>query len=70
MTSSGSTSINPQIVTEKPFVKWMQSNSSAPIVFDMYKDYKIDVVTVNRSISASAGSRKPVTETIITNYTK
>ena len=51
-------------------VKWMQSNSSAPIVFDMYKDYKIDVVNVNRSISASAGSRKPVTETIITNYTK
>ena len=67
MTSSGSTSINPLVVTAKPFVKWMQSNSSAPIVFDMYKDYKIDVVTVNRSIS---GSRKPVTETIITNYTK
>lgn len=49
-------------------VNWMQSNSSAPIIFDMYKDYNIDVISVNRNISASSKSRKPVNETIIRNY--
>jgi DNA adenine methylase len=51
-------------------VKWMQSNSSAPIVFDMYKQYKIDVVSVKRNASALPSSRKTVNETIITNYDK
>lgn len=51
-------------------VKWMQSNSSAPIVFDMYKDYKIDTVSVKRNSGGSVHSRKTVDETIITNYDK
>lgn len=49
-------------------VNWMQSNSSAPIVFDMYKNYVIDRVAVKRSVSASASARRSVDEVIITNY--
>jgi DNA adenine methylase len=49
-------------------VKWMQSNSSAPIVFDMYKDYTIDTVSAKRSVSAILSGRNCVTETIIRNY--
>jgi DNA adenine methylase len=49
-------------------VKWMQSNSSAPIVFEMYKNYTIDRVAVNRNVAASSGARTVVDETIIRNY--
>lgn len=49
-------------------VMWMQSNSSAPIVFDMYKEYNVEVVSANRSISSAPSSRKVVSETIIRNY--
>jgi DNA adenine methylase len=49
-------------------VKWMQSNSSAPIVFEMYKNYTIDRVAVNRNVAASSGARTVVDETIIKNY--
>lgn len=49
-------------------VRWMQSNSSAPIVFDMYKDYGVEVVSANRSVSANPSSRKVISETIIRNY--
>jgi DNA adenine methylase len=49
-------------------VKWMQSNSSAPIVFDLYKKYKVDVVSAHRGVSANPLARKIVSETIIRNY--
>lgn len=49
-------------------VKWMQSNSSAPIVFDLYKQYQIDTISAKRVVSASVSGRAPVTETIIRNY--
>lgn len=49
-------------------VKWMQSNSSAPIVFDLYKQYLVDRICVQRNVSASPQSRGAVTETIIRNY--
>lgn len=49
-------------------VKWMQSNSSAPIVFDIYKEYKVDVVSAHRGLSANPLARKVVSETIIRNY--
>jgi DNA adenine methylase len=54
-------------LTEKN-VKWMQSNSSAPLVYDLYKDYTIEEVTAKRNISASVSGRKPVKEVIIKNY--
>lgn len=49
-------------------VKWMQSNSSAPIVFDLYKQYQIDTISAPRKVSALASGRANVTETIIRNY--
>jgi DNA adenine methylase len=54
-------------LTEKN-VKWMQSNSSAPLVYELYKDYNIEEVEAKRNISASVSGRKPVKEVIITNY--
>lgn len=50
-------------------VQWMQSNSSAPIVFELYREYNVEVVSANRSVSANPQSRKVVSETIIRNYT-
>lgn len=49
-------------------VQWMQSNSSAPIVFQMYDSYTIDRVSIHRKVSASNSGRKVVDETIIRNY--
>lgn len=49
-------------------VQWMQSNSSAPVVFELYKEYKIDTVSVKRTVSAIMSGRQSVSETIITNY--
>ena len=49
-------------------VFWMQSNSSAPVVFEMYKEFNIDTISVRRSVSAASSSRKQITETIIRNY--
>lgn len=49
-------------------VKWMQSNSSAPIVFELYKQYTVDTISIHRGIGAQKSSRKSVPETIIRNY--
>ncbi len=49
-------------------VKWMQSNSSAPIVFDMYKHYVVDRVSVKRNVSASTLGRCTIDEVIVRNY--
>jgi len=49
-------------------VKWMLSNSSAPIVYTMYEKFNIDTVEVNRSVGASAESRRKVNEVIVRNY--
>jgi len=49
-------------------VKCMLSNSSTPVVFDLYKNYKIDTVSANRAISSTALGRRPVLEVLITNY--
>lgn len=49
-------------------VKWMQSNSSTPEVFSLYKNYNIHSVAAKRQVASHSSSRKPVLETIITNY--
>lgn len=49
-------------------VKWMQSNSSAPIVYEMYTKYHIDEVNAKRSVSATVDGRAAVKEVIIRNY--
>lgn len=48
-------------------VKWMQSNSSAPIIFDMYKEYTVETIVVPRKVS-SRTSDSSAKETLIRNY--
>lgn len=49
-------------------VLWMLSNSSAPLVYELYQGYHIHEVQAKRAIAAKTESRHPVTELIITNY--
>jgi DNA adenine methylase len=48
-------------------VKWMQSNSSAPIIFDMYKEYTVETIVVPRKVSSQV-SDSAAKETLIRNY--
>jgi len=48
-------------------VKWMLSNSSAPIVYTMYNAYNIIEVNASRNVAASSSSRKRVKEVLVTN---
>lgn len=45
----------------------MLTNSNTELVWELYKDYKIEVVNVNRAINADASKRKGK-EVIVVNY--
>ena len=49
-------------------VKWMLSNSSAPIVYKMYDKFSIETIEAQRNVGASASSRKKVNEVLVRNY--
>lgn len=49
-------------------VLFMQSNSSAPLIRDLYADYNIVEIEARRSLSARVEGRHNVTELLITNY--
>lgn len=49
-------------------VKWMLSNSVAPLILDLYKDYVVNFVSTRRSISAKSESRGNCQEVIVRNY--
>lgn len=53
---------------EKKGVKFLLSNSSAPFIEDLYKDYKITVVKANRAINSNGANRGEVDEVLIRNY--
>src|SRR5699024_947090 len=48
---------------------FIQSNSSAELVFQLYKEFNICQVQATRAINANGRGRGPVTELIIRNYT-
>jgi len=48
--------------------KVMLSNSDTPLVWDLYQDYRIGVVTSNRSVSGKPSTRKGISEMVILNY--
>ncbi|HFI0451458.1 TPA: DNA adenine methylase [Streptococcus suis] len=48
----------------------MLSNSSSPLVEELYKDYHIHKVSATRTNGATANSRGKISEFIITNYEK
>lgn len=49
-------------------IKFMTSNSSAPLILDLYQDFSIDWVDATRSINSNGDLRGKIKEVIITNY--
>lgn len=54
---------------DKKGINFMQSNSSADAVMELYSDFEIEKVEATRAINSDASGRGTVTEVIITNYT-
>jgi DNA adenine methylase len=48
--------------------KWMLSNSSAPLVLDLYKQYRLEFVSASRAINSKGASRGKIQEVIVRNY--
>lgn len=49
-------------------VKFLLSNSAAPFILDLYKDYKIEYVKARRAINSVAKGRGEIKEVLIRNY--
>jgi DNA adenine methylase len=49
-------------------VHCMLSNSDTPLIRELYKDFRVDVVLAPRLISRKASGRRPVREVIVRNY--
>jgi DNA adenine methylase len=49
-------------------IRFMVSNSNAPLILDLYKDYKIDYIYATRAINSKGDRRGKIPEVIITNY--
>ncbi|MEO0408488.1 MAG: DNA adenine methylase [Cyanobacteria bacterium P01_A01_bin.135] len=50
-------------------VRFMVSNSSAPLVRDLYAEFKVELVYATRLVNSKAGRRGKVPEVLVTNYT-
>lgn len=46
----------------------MLSNSNAPLILELYKDYQINEIQANRAINCKPDGRGKITELVITNY--
>lgn len=49
-------------------ILFLQSNSTAPIIFNLYRNFNINVIDSVRSVSAKASVRGNLKEVVITNY--
>lgn len=49
-------------------VKFLLSNSSAPFILDLYKDYKVELVNATRSINSNGAKRGEINEVLVRNY--
>ncbi len=49
-------------------VKFLLSNSSTPIIHELYKDYDIHIVKATRAINSNALKRGAIDEVLIRNY--
>ncbi len=56
------------IELDKKGVKFMLSNSDAPLVLELYRDFNLETVQSSRSINSKATLRGPVKEVIVRNY--
>jgi len=52
----------------KKKIKFLLSNSSAELILDQYKNYKIEFVKANRAINSDGKSRGEIDELLIRNY--
>ncbi len=53
---------------DKRSVRFMLSNSSAPLILDLYGEFNIEFVYATRSINSNAGKRGKIPEVVVTNY--
>lgn len=49
-------------------IRFMVSNSNAPLILDLYDHYKIELVYATRAINSKANKRGKIPEVIVTNY--
>nr|WP_229639967.1 DNA adenine methylase [Waterburya agarophytonicola] len=49
-------------------VKFMVSNSAAPLIFDLYSQFKIEQVNAPRSINSQGNKRGAIAEVLVSNY--
>lgn len=49
-------------------VRFMVSNSNAPLILDLYQNYKIELVYATRAINSKANRRNKILEVLVTNY--
>ena len=49
-------------------VKWLQTNSASPLIFELYKDFKILKVEANKTLNFKTNQKKSITELVIMNY--
>lgn len=49
-------------------VRFMVSNSSAPLILDLYRSYKVEFVYASRAINSKGKDRGKIPEVIVTNY--
>ncbi|HAN19535.1 MAG: modification methylase [Bacteroidetes bacterium GWC2_33_15] len=52
----------------KKGIKFLLSNSSAPLIKDQYKKYNIQTIKANRAINSNGSNRGEIEEVLIRNY--
>lgn len=52
----------------KKGVKFLLSNSAAPFILELYKDYNIELVKANRNINSNGAKRGEINEVLVRNY--
>jgi DNA adenine methylase len=56
------------IALDKKGVYWMLSNSSTPLILDLYKDFRLSSIEASRVINSKGTLRGRISEVIVTNY--
>jgi DNA adenine methylase len=46
----------------------MLSNSCTPFILDLYRDFRIDMVTAKRAVNSVGSRRGPISEVVVRNY--
>ena len=49
-------------------VQWMLSNSSAPLILELYQEYNVETIEASRAINSKGGGRGKIKEVIVRNY--